>query len=260
MEDKITQPSPAYYAVIPADVRYADAIQPNAKLLYGEITALCNQEGHCWASNDYFAELYGVTASTISRWISALEKQGYIHTEMVATEKGSERHIYGGIFVVDRLDGGGTQKAQDPPGGVRKNAERGLRKKRKTPPPTQLYKNNITVNNIPPKSPKHKQEWFFGFWDFYPHERRGSLQRAIKAWDKLKPDEAAKNKIAYALKRFKACDAWKRGVGIPLASTFINPDNEYWLHPENFLGGAEARGDRYADGATVEGRNLPTWG
>ncbi|MFY9421448.1 MAG: helix-turn-helix domain-containing protein, partial [Bacilli bacterium] len=73
----------AYYAIIPANVRYDNDLTPNAKLLYGEITALCNEKGFCWASNSYFAELYKVSKETVSRWISNLETLGYIRTELI---------------------------------------------------------------------------------------------------------------------------------------------------------------------------------
>ena len=58
--------TPSYFAVIPANVRYDSRLSANEKLLYGEITALANKDGYCWASNAYFAELYGVTVSTVS--------------------------------------------------------------------------------------------------------------------------------------------------------------------------------------------------
>lgn len=72
---------PSYYAVIPADVRYAD-IPSSAKLLYAEITCLCNANGYCWASNGYFAELYNVAQTTISEWISILVKGGFLLVEI----------------------------------------------------------------------------------------------------------------------------------------------------------------------------------
>ena len=77
--------NPSYYAIIPANVRYSN-LKPNAKLLYGEITALSNQKGFCWSSNNYFAELYGVTKNTISLWINQLKDQNFIHVEVIRNE------------------------------------------------------------------------------------------------------------------------------------------------------------------------------
>ena len=77
----------SYYAIIPANVRYDKDLVPNAKLLYGEITALCNEKGYCWATNQYFAELYNVTNGTVSKWLSHLQKLGYIQIEIKRNEK-----------------------------------------------------------------------------------------------------------------------------------------------------------------------------
>lgn len=71
-----------YYAIIPANVRYDKDVTPNAKLLYGEITALCNEKGYCWASNTYFSELYGVSKVSISKWINQLASKGFITSEI----------------------------------------------------------------------------------------------------------------------------------------------------------------------------------
>lgn len=73
---------PNYYSIIPANVRYDNELTANAKLLYGEITALCNDKGVCWAGNEYFAGLYNVSKETISRWISQLNKKKYINVKM----------------------------------------------------------------------------------------------------------------------------------------------------------------------------------
>jgi hypothetical protein len=69
---------PSYYAIIPAEVRYCKEIPFGARLLFGEIMALANKSGYCWASNDYFGELYDVHQTTISEWIAVLDKFGFI--------------------------------------------------------------------------------------------------------------------------------------------------------------------------------------
>lgn len=73
--------SAAYYAIIPADVRYNQDLSANAKLLYGEISALASREGFCFASNQYFASLYQVTPRSVVRMVKQLEACGFIRTQ-----------------------------------------------------------------------------------------------------------------------------------------------------------------------------------
>ncbi len=105
----------SYYAVIPADVRYSD-IPQGAKLLYGEITALCNEKGFCWASNQYFADLYKKDERTIQRWLDALEKRAFIEKKLFfnANTNTTERHliIWGDKNVthpMTKMSGGGDK-------------------------------------------------------------------------------------------------------------------------------------------------------
>jgi hypothetical protein len=90
-DDKYNE-EPGYYAIVPAPVRYDKSLPSGAKLLYGEITALCNKEGYCWASNSYFSKLYRVSVKTISRWIAILEKQNYIKSK-IHKKKANLRHL-----------------------------------------------------------------------------------------------------------------------------------------------------------------------
>ena len=69
---------PNYYAVIPAEVRYNKKLTPNAKLLYAEITALCNMNGKCTASTQYFCNLYEVSKVSIQKWLKILQDHNYI--------------------------------------------------------------------------------------------------------------------------------------------------------------------------------------
>lgn len=227
----------AYYAVIVADVRYDKTLKSNAKLLYGELTALCNQYGYCWATNEYFAKLYGLAPATISRLISQLESRGYIRCEMAATETGSERRIYAGMFSVCPMRGGIDENVKTP---LDENVKRGLRKN-----VNPQYENNINITPYSPPegdgsvagsekntrrkhgpkpAPDWKPERFAGFWDYYP--RGESKQAAIRAWDRLQPSDELIDTMAQALRRQMESESWRAGVGIPYASTWLN--NQRW--------------------------------
>ena len=69
---------PNNFSVVPAAVLLNDTITDKAKILYSEISALCNKKGYCWATNDYFEKLYECSKVTVIRAINALKENGYI--------------------------------------------------------------------------------------------------------------------------------------------------------------------------------------
>lgn len=59
------------------------------------ISSLSAQEGYCYAKNDYFSNLFGITETSVSLKLKKLQEKGYITT--VYTKRGAEvidRKIY----------------------------------------------------------------------------------------------------------------------------------------------------------------------
>ncbi len=77
----------SYYAIIPANVRYDNRLKAKAKLLYAELTCLTNEKGFCWATNQYFANLYSINKSTVSKLLSQLKEYGYINIELIRNKE-----------------------------------------------------------------------------------------------------------------------------------------------------------------------------
>ena len=136
---KISELKKSYYAIIPAEVRYDEELPPNAKLLYGEITSLCNEKGYCWATNQYFADLYKVSKITVSRWISTLYKKGYIAVETLYKEGTKEiigRHLY---IVNTPINNNVNRYIQNDLEGINENVN--------TPINNNVKDNNKVINN-----------------------------------------------------------------------------------------------------------------
>ena len=73
-----------------ADVRYDSRLSSTAKVLMVEISALTNKEGYAWATNQYFAETFGISKSQVTRIIRQLAECGYIN---VYLNPGGDRYI-----------------------------------------------------------------------------------------------------------------------------------------------------------------------
>ena len=232
---------PAYWAVIPASVRYDQDLPPNAKLLYVEVTALSDKRGYCYAQNGYFSALFSLSERSITRLFAVLVDRGYLRVDVIrddSTQEVLERRIYPiydhgisepppDIFVgtppdIAPQDMGGDYTPPDNSDG--------------TPPDKNVGENNTSIEYIPPivpqggqpkkkRNPKSVPTWkperFEAFWKFYPrHEDRVS---AVREWDRLKPEDALIDTIARALKRQVQNKDW----AVPYACRYLR--NQRWL-------------------------------
>jgi len=219
-EDKLSmdQAKPSYWAVLPAAVRYDPELPPMARLIYAEISSLTESRGYCYASNDYFRQLYRMSERTLQRHLKALEDRGYIRIQDGSGGR-ARRKIYAGVNPLaaypDKNDGVTPTKMTGPPV---KNVTQNKKENRK--------------EEQPPKAPQgagaeiwDKPAWD-RFWAIYP--RKVDKAKAIRAWNKLKADRKLMQIMSAALKAQRASEEWRRdnGRAIPYPSTWLN--NRRW--------------------------------
>lgn len=97
--EEIKDSQPNFWAVLPAIVRYDKKLSSTQKILFAEISALTNKDGYCWASNSYFADLFGISDTQVSTSISKLKKEGYITSDV-------ENNYKRKIFLTEKVIGG----------------------------------------------------------------------------------------------------------------------------------------------------------
>lgn len=84
----------SYYIVIPGFIRADKKLSPFAKLLYGEVAIKCVLRGHCFASNQYFADAFECNVRSIQRYMKELEDAGHIVLSLEKTGDGTDRKIF----------------------------------------------------------------------------------------------------------------------------------------------------------------------
>lgn len=213
---------PNYYSVIPSMVRYDNDLKPNEKLLYGEITSLTNKNNECWATNNYFAKLYDVDISTISRWISHLKEKGYITVDLIYKNetKEIEKRVIKiiGIPINQSLDTyvpNNQEVLTETSRGCTQNNQEGIDKK--------VKENNTSINNTSiNKKNIYKKEFFETFWKSYP--KKTNKFKTEEWFKKNKPSEELIKLILTKLDKFKDTDEWKKDNGkyIPYPTTWLN--------------------------------------
>ena len=193
--------APAYYGILPANIRYDKNLKPMEKIMYSELTALSNKNGYCNATNSYFAELYEVSKNTVSLWISDLEKAGY--TKLIY-EPGTKNIKERRIFITDPITKNNDtyhEKEVDP---ITKNREDNNTSINNT----RLIITNINNNNKNIIEDQEQEKVVFNSNGVLQQEIKMLLGlRKIKVFDIIKlnkPIERIKEVIDYCNKNNKA--------------------------------------------------------
>lgn len=181
----------------------------------------------------------GVGLAQVRRLVGLLEKAGYLLREQTHDDGGKfAKNVY---VLQERPPLSRNQYDGEPlKSPLSGNADIGETRQREKPLSVSATQSkNVETKDyiIPPYSPpngdgeeprkrrsKTKPTWkperFEGFWAYYP--RGENRMGAVRAWDKLKPDDALIETIGRALQVLKVSPAWRDGVGIPYAATFLN--------------------------------------
>ncbi|PQD80997.1 helix-turn-helix domain-containing protein [Enterococcus faecalis] len=181
-----------YYAIIPAIVRYDNHLNGNAKLLYGELTALANERGYCWATNQYFANLYNVSKRTIISWLKQLEERNYIKMQIFYKPNSKmvdRRHIYILPYPTDTEFYTPSEENFITYG---KNHQEGDEENFTTPSEENFTENNTLINNTKNiysvEQSSTMSELFEKVWKTYPKKtnKKKAKEQFLK---KIKSDE-----------------------------------------------------------------------
>ena len=119
--DPTYEPERGYFKILTEDVMRCRSLEPNAKLLYADITSLCREKGYCYASNRYLAKLYEVDERTIKRWIKSLEVHEFIFIDCNRNGFQTIRRI----FLSEKLKEKFTEGQKCHPGGAKMSSSKG---------------------------------------------------------------------------------------------------------------------------------------
>ena len=162
------------------------------------ISSLCAEKGYCYASNEYFAELFGIDEVSVSRKIKLLERKKYISVEY--EKRGCEvknRYLRLTKMLIDDL-----QKNQST---INKNVKENI-----------ISNNNISINNkensINNKLLILKERYFNEFWKLYP--RKVEKKDCKEIFYKLNFNKEEEYEfIIIQLKRYKDTEDWNKENG-----------------------------------------------
>lgn len=174
--------TPNFYAILTPDVRYSKEISANEKLLFAEVTALLTMRNECFASNNYFASLFGVTPQAISKWLKNLEKNGFVSMKYIYKQgsKEIEKRFIEVSTSVDRGINNGIKGINNSLGGINSRLKVS----------NTLLINTLNNNTIYASLSEKEKELFNEYLDLRKKKKLSNqdsvIKRLLKKYDELK--------------------------------------------------------------------------
>lgn len=90
------------------------SIPPRAKILHGEICALSQTDGFCFASNKYFARRLNLSIQSVSRLIGVLKRYKLITVSRITDDNGYRKRVIkpNSSITLSKISVGNAQKCE----------------------------------------------------------------------------------------------------------------------------------------------------
>lgn len=220
---------------IPAELWLSKDLTSQEKIFIAEVDSLCNEQSGCYASNKYFAEFFGISADRVSKIISHLVEDGYLHREIRYKEgtKEIESRMLRPLKVSVYTPGGIGTRTE---GGIGTNAE----------DITKILYNKEYNNILPTKvggerSVSNENRGFVTSVVNYLNERLGTHYRAnSKATQR---SVLARKREGYSL------DDFKRVIDTKIADWGNDPKMRRFLNPDTLF--APSKFEKYLNQQSV---------
>ncbi len=102
------------YIKLDEKVNSITSIPPRAKILHGEICALSQTDGFCFASNKYFARRLNLSIQSVSRLIGVLKRYKLITVSRITDDNGYRKRIIkpNSSITLSKISVGNAQKGE----------------------------------------------------------------------------------------------------------------------------------------------------
>lgn len=233
--EKATQPrEPGYYIVIPAQVWFDHRLRPNSTKLYGVISALCGQEGYCWASDAYLGQMLHQSERTVRELLKELTECGHLWLERDGT--GRQIWIRQPLAKIRQTSG------ENPPDNNKSNNN--------TPySPPKGDGDRGTQKGKKPTLAQQREQWFDCIWEIYPNH--GARAPALKRWLRMRPDVELARRIYRVVQAQVKARKWSPGYW---------PELRNWLKDERWTDEPpQSTGEEAGGGTVVESEEVVYW-